>query len=55
MEQPMKSLLAVVVLSLCAAVVIPASAQTKEPQTKIDCDKAKDMKWDAANNKCMKK
>ena len=52
----MKTLLAVVALSLSATLAMPAVAQMgKEPTTKADCKKAKDMKWDGKASKCVKK
>lgn len=51
----MKPLLAVVALSLTAALATPAVAQMKEPKNKAECQKAKDMKWDDKAAKCVKK
>jgi hypothetical protein len=52
----MRSLLAVVAFSLTAALAMPAVAQMKkEPKTKADCTKMKDMKWDAKTKKCVEK
>jgi hypothetical protein len=51
----MKALLAVVALSLAAVFATPVVAQMKEPKTKAECQKAKDMKWDDKASKCLKK
>jgi hypothetical protein len=51
----MKSLLTVVVLSLTAALAMPAIAQMSEPKTQAECEKMKDMRWDQQSNKCLKK
>jgi hypothetical protein len=51
----MKSLFAVVALSLTAALAMPAIAQMKEPKTQAECEKNKNMRWDQQSNKCLKK
>jgi hypothetical protein len=51
----MKALLAIVALSLAAVFASPVIAQMKEPKTKAECQKAKDMKWDDKASKCLKK
>ena len=51
----MKPLLAVAVLSLTAALTVPAIAQMKEPKTQAECEKNKNMRWDQQSNKCLKK
>ena len=55
MEQLMKPLLAVAVLSLTAALTVPAIAQMSEPKTQAECEKNKNMRWDQQSNKCLKK
>jgi hypothetical protein len=55
-KHPMKSLLAVVALSIAAAVTAPAFAQTKPPApTQVDCQKMKDKKWDEGSKTCLPK
>ncbi len=51
----MKSLLAVVVLSLTAALAVPAIAQTADPKTQAECEKKDGMRWDANSQKCLPK
>ncbi|NJO34486.1 MAG: hypothetical protein HC869_16500 [Rhodospirillales bacterium] len=51
----MKALLVAVAFAFTSAPAVPALAQVKEPKTKAECEKTKDMKWDAKTNKCMKK
>jgi hypothetical protein len=52
----MKSLFAVLALSIAASVTAPAFAQTKPPApTKVDCDKMKDKKWDEGSRTCLPK
>jgi hypothetical protein len=51
----MRSLIAIVALGFAATLVVPAVAQMKEPKTKAECAKAKDMMWDAKTKKCVKK
>jgi hypothetical protein len=35
--------------------VVPAAHAADAPKTKADCEKMKDMKWDATAKKCVKK
>ena len=49
-----KILSAALVAGLLLAVSAPAFA-TDAPKTKADCEKTKDMKWDDAGKKCVKK
>ena len=52
----MKSLLAVLALSIAAAVTAPAFAQTTPPaQTRVDCEKMQDKKWDDSSKTCLPK
>jgi hypothetical protein len=52
----MKSLIPLLVLGLAVAFTAPAfAADPAVPTTKADCAKAKDMMWDAATSKCVKK
>jgi hypothetical protein len=53
----MKGLIPLLVLGLAVAFTAPAFAEDAPapPTTKADCEKMKDMTWDAATSKCMKK
>ena len=53
----MKGLIPLLVLGLAVAFTAPAFAADAPavPTTKADCEKMKDMTWDAATSKCMKK
>ncbi len=53
----MKGLLSLLVLGLAVAFTAPAFAADAPavPTTKADCEKTKDMKWDATTSKCVKK
>jgi hypothetical protein len=51
----MKGLIPLLVLGLAVAFTAPAFAQDAAPTTKADCEKTKDMKWDTATRKCVKK
>ena len=52
----MKSILSILVLGLAVAFTAPAfAADPMVPTTKADCEKTKDMMWDAATSKCVKK
>lgn len=52
----MKGLIPLLALSLAVAFTAPAfAADPTVPTTKADCEKAKDMKWDATAKACVKK
>ncbi len=53
----MKSLIPLLVLGLAVSFTAPAFAADAPavPTTKADCEKTKDMKWDATMKMCMKK
>ncbi len=53
----MKALSLAVLTGFLLAVSAPAFAEDAPaaPTTKADCEKMKDMTWDAATSKCMKK
>jgi hypothetical protein len=53
----MKGLIPLLALGLAVAFTAPAFAEDAPaaPTTKADCEKMKDMTWDAATSKCMKK
>ena len=49
----MKSLTAVLVLSIAAAVTAPAFAQS--PPTQAECEKMQDKRWDDGSKTCLPK
>jgi len=52
----MKGLIPILMLGLTVAFTAPAfAADPAVPTTKADCEKTKDMMWDAATSKCVKK
>jgi hypothetical protein len=52
----MKSVLAILALSIAAAVMAPAFAQTTPPApTRVDCEKMQDKKWDEGSKTCLPK
>jgi hypothetical protein len=51
----MKSMLAIVALSIAAAVTLPAFAQDPAPKTQAECEKHQDMRWDPGSKTCIKK
>jgi hypothetical protein len=51
----MKSVLAVLALSIAAAVTAPAFAQTPPAPTRVDCEKMQDKKWDEGSKTCLPK
>ena len=52
----MKSLFTVLALSVAAAVMAPAFAQTTPPApTRVDCEKMADKKWDEGSKTCLPK
>jgi hypothetical protein len=52
----MKGLIPLLVLGLAVAFTARAfAAEPAVPTTKADCEKTKDMKWDDATSKCVKK
>jgi hypothetical protein len=52
----MKSLLTVAALSIAAAVMAPAFAQTTAPApTQVDCEKMAGKKWDEGSKTCLPK
>jgi hypothetical protein len=51
----MKSIVAILALSIAAAVAAPAFAQKTTPPapTRVDCEKMKDKKWDEGSKTCL--
>jgi hypothetical protein len=52
----MKGLIPLLALGLAVAFTVPAfAADPAVPTTKADCEKTKDMMWDATAKACVKK
>ena len=51
----MKSLMTVIALSIAAAVMAPAFAQTSAPATQAECEKMADKRWNESTKTCVPK